>query len=615
MLQIEDWDKDQLSVIKARHDQRLLVEAGPGTGKTSVACARIGYLIEFEGVTESNIWMISFTRTAVAEIQSRLKSHVGDAAFSVKVATVDSHAWSIHSGHDSTAKLTGTYEENVERVIKLVRFDEMVQDELANVEHLIVDEAQDLIGIRAKLLEELIDQLSAECGVTVFADTAQAIYGFTEDDKVIDNIGSNALVDRLAIEQKCFEKCSMKTIHRTSSLGLKRIFGEVRSSILTGSETPENLFAQTRDSINEHADQTGLKSSQLELDKIPANSLVLFRSRAEALRHSQFCNRLHGLRLSGFGSHLPAWIAICLQDYTDSAISESDFHSRWANRVESTLAQKYGPEEAWERLVRTGGNRDGSVSLKRLRSRLSQSRPPVEICSIDFGLPGPIIGTIHASKGREENNVTLLIPRQQPFDDPALEIEETRILFVGATRAREMLRVGRAEAYSGFNLDGGRAIKPKAKGTTVAMVEIGRSEDLCFNGIAGLRILSQREFLTSQQFLKNHASVITKLKLQTDPERNWRHKIIAPEDNLVIGVTSNVFKNDLWKIAKFLSERDGKRLRPGNTIKHVRALGARTVVVSENDPALETLHPSAIRNGFLLAPMIAAFTNVYFNSY
>jgi superfamily I DNA/RNA helicase len=39
------WDANQLDVIQAPPDARLVVEAGPGTGKTAVACARLSYLI------------------------------------------------------------------------------------------------------------------------------------------------------------------------------------------------------------------------------------------------------------------------------------------------------------------------------------------------------------------------------------------------------------------------------------------------------------------------------------------------------------------------------------------------------------------------------------------
>ena len=615
MLQREDWDDEQLVVIQTGHDQRLMVEAGPGTGKTAVACARIAHLVEKEGVAESNVWMISFTRTAVAEIRSRLQDHIGEAAFSIKVATVDSHAWSIHSGHDPAARLPGTYEENIDRVIELIRSDVEVQDELDQVEHLVVDEAQDLVGNRIQLVEALIDHLNSGCGVTVFADSAQAIYGFSEEDCGGGGNESVTLVDRLASEQRGFVTCLLKTIHRTSSPGLKRIFGEVRASVLAGTDTPEGLFVHTRESIGKHADQDGLNSVNLDLDSVPGNSLVLFRSRAEALRHSQFCKRPHGLRLSGFGTHLPAWLAICLGDCLDPAISEDAFHARWAARVEPATVPDYGPGEAWVRLLRAGGNRDGSVSLGRLRSRLSMSNPPIDLCRLDFGLPGPIIGTIHASKGREADNVTMLIPRQDSFDDSTQEAEETRILFVGATRAREILRVGKAEFFSGSKLDGGRAFKIGGKNQYVAMVEIGMRDDLPASGIAGRRNSSEAEFRASQKYLEKHASVITIFKLQADPEMEWRYRVIAPDIDLCTGFMSKSFNNDLWEVANILGSRKGRRLRPGRTIKFVRGLGACTRLVSEDDPELGTLHPEAARTGFLLAPMMAAFTNVHFNSY
>ena len=122
------WDHEQDRVIRHAPSANLIVEAGPGTGKTAVACARLAHLISEEDVEPSNAWMISFTRTAVAEIRARLHSYVGDASFAIRIATIDSHAWSIHSGHDPNAKLTGAYEENIARVIDLLKTDEDVSD-------------------------------------------------------------------------------------------------------------------------------------------------------------------------------------------------------------------------------------------------------------------------------------------------------------------------------------------------------------------------------------------------------------------------------------------------------------------------------------------------------
>jgi hypothetical protein len=127
-----DWDESQREVIDAPPEDRLLVGAGPGTGKTAVACARVSQLIDQGGLEPSRIWLISFTRTAVLEIRERIAAYLEDAAaaYSVKIATLDSHAWTIHSGFDEDAKILGSYEENIERVLDLVRQDEYVAEYL-----------------------------------------------------------------------------------------------------------------------------------------------------------------------------------------------------------------------------------------------------------------------------------------------------------------------------------------------------------------------------------------------------------------------------------------------------------------------------------------------------
>lgn len=122
------WDDSQLKVIETLGDRRLLVDAGPGTGKTAIACTRLVHLILDEGLNPARTWMISFTRTAVAEIRARLFSYVGESSFAIKIATLDAHAWSLHSGFNDGAKLTGTYDGNIEHVLELIEGDFDTQD-------------------------------------------------------------------------------------------------------------------------------------------------------------------------------------------------------------------------------------------------------------------------------------------------------------------------------------------------------------------------------------------------------------------------------------------------------------------------------------------------------
>ena len=229
---MNDWDCSQKRVIAAPAAARIIVDAGPGTGKTAVACARLAHLISECGVEPSKAWMISFTRTAVAEIRARLHGYLGDDATAVRIATVDSHAWTIHSGFDENATLTGSYEANIEKVLDLVCSQEEVTEYLESVEHLILDEAQDFIGIRADLVEALLLRLSKNCGVTVFADEAQSIYGFSEEDTSTVDFSTDLLKRLWENPSLAFKGELLDTVHRTESQGLLEIFSDVRKTIL-----------------------------------------------------------------------------------------------------------------------------------------------------------------------------------------------------------------------------------------------------------------------------------------------------------------------------------------------------------------------------------------------
>jgi hypothetical protein len=609
------WDADQLRVIEADTDARLVVEAGPGTGKTAVACARLAYLITQEDLEPSNTWMISFTRTAVAEIRARLHSYVGDASFAIRIATIDSHAWSIHSGHDPNARLTGSYEENIDRVIELLKTDLDVADELSQIEHVVIDEAQDLVGRRADLIEALLARLPSDCGVTVFSDEAQAIYGFSDNSigrrKGGDSEPGQALLGRLRAEKALgFTTLVLQEIYRTSSPGLRKIFSELRQDILDKQKHHDGLHAETAERIRELADKSGLKWIDMKVADFTSDDLLLFRTRAEVLMASQFCELPHRLRLSGYGGTLPAWLAICFFDFVEPFLAERHFLDLWASRIEGKAAPQYGPAEAWRHLMRIAGRQDGSIDIQKLRQRLGQPRPPVELTLSEYGLHGPIVGTIHASKGREASNVVLLLPNGAEFECIEDEAEEARVLFVGATRARASLIVGECSALRASTLGSGRGHRSTRNGQSV-MVEIGRDGDITSRGLVGCSEFSAADASAGQAFLTKVADVVTTYKLEADPDLDWRYRIHTGSDGLCVGALSRNLTYDLWKI---LANRNQKQShKPPSYVNHVRGQGCATIVLGPDDSDLETLHEPWASSGFVLAPRIAAFPPFYFH--
>jgi len=68
---------------------RLL--AGPGTGKTRVLTRRICFLVEEEGISPSNITVVTFTRAAARELKHRIKQKLG-AEMCPHISTLHSFA-------------------------------------------------------------------------------------------------------------------------------------------------------------------------------------------------------------------------------------------------------------------------------------------------------------------------------------------------------------------------------------------------------------------------------------------------------------------------------------------------------------------------------------------
>src|SRR5690606_29397723 len=119
---------------------------------------------------------------------------------------------------------------------------EDVHEYFETVEHLIIDEAQDLVGVRAELVESIIELLSDECGITIFTDDAQAIYGFSEEDSVDQAArGRGTLPQRLRKRGRGgFRSFDLRTVHRTDSPSLRRIFIGTRKVVLDSGRSPDD---------------------------------------------------------------------------------------------------------------------------------------------------------------------------------------------------------------------------------------------------------------------------------------------------------------------------------------------------------------------------------------
>ncbi len=625
---VPDWDLQQLEVIMEDPAAWQLVVAGPGAGKSAVACQRVAFLVD-EGVPPSRILLVSFTRTAVVELRDRIVSYAvaGDRARSVRISTIDSHAWSLRVGFDDESFPTflsnGSYDLNIARTIQLFqnRQPELI-DFMQRLEHLIIDEAQDVVGARTQLVIEMLRALGDKCGVTILADPAQAIYGFTTEEVDCEST-AGPLVERLSSDSpRKFTPRRLEQIHRIQRKELFEVFERTRKEVEGGTGRSDHVHrVQTtiRGACGNDIGATSYESlASLLGGNVDSSTLVLFRRRAEVLIASSYCSAAgveHRLRMSGYPTIVSPWIGWLFGDVVDPTITSVKFDELWDRQAVRASAPFEGHtrHECWALLHRmAAGRRPGTLDLVHLRSVVARSRPPVELCLPECGFNGPILGSIHASKGREADTVMLVMPtandRDTDQESPAVTLEEGRVYYVGATRARKMLIVAANTATPVGYLDS-RRIYRRLRNNKVQL-EIGRENDV--DRLAHLSWTSASEI---QEVLASCVGKTLPLQAYSLPELDYALRLVLGLKRsdgvtryLDVGEMSQSFRQELGRIWSIV---DGEhRLKPPSRIPYLYLVAVTTVGLTDDQSV--AVRPPFNQSRLALAPVVKGFPTLPF---
>ncbi len=618
------WDARQRSIIEAAIEARQLVTAGPGEGKTAVACARIAHLVR-NGVAPTRTLLISFTRTAVAELRARIGTYLGDprAASEVQLSTIDAHAWQLRQGFQAEPAPSvfqqANYEASISAVTELLRVrDAGLLDYLERFEHVLIDEAQDIVGPRADLIWALVQALPASCGLTVFVDPAQGIYEFTETTASY----APDFAERLTSEARpAFEEKPLGTLYRVSQPAMRTLFETCRAITLTPRPGAQHL-AKLEHAIEANATETLGDLSQEDLaqwcrDAAP-DSLVLFRHRVDALCVASYCAKhaiAHRLRLSGAPTIIHPWIGAMLWRSTGNRVVREQWYEWWTARCPPGIARGMTVDAAWQLVHRAarGAGAGESIDVERLRGLLARPRPPLEFCVPDWGWDGPTLGTIHASKGREAGRVVLAVfaapvarggtsaaadsagPKWISLAARNAEEEERRqegrVLYVGATRAREALVVARGRAVYGQRLESGRTVRNTSK-WGLLQFEVGREGD-----VERVEHLTWPDAELNQERLVQWSAGGVELYGRSHKDWGYRLRLFARAEEAPVGQLAHQVTNDRnIKWPKGTLPRD---------LSGVQLAGATTVAL--RDVERSTVSEPFRSSGFALAPVVRGF--------
>lgn len=437
----------QSDVIGAGLGTSMLLLAPPGTGKTHVLIERIAKVLAAGKSADPahEILVLSFTRATVAEVRRRLAEKVGressDDLRYIAVTTFDAFATRVLAtcGREhlleAPAILDGesSFDARIRSLAELleaVSDTNEVPESIQRLQYLFVDEIQDLVGPRARLVLLLIRNVLRNGGtVLVLGDPAQAIYDYQETPP--DSRTFLAELRRLVVGRG--RELHLREFFRYTDNRMRALVESLYDAVGVDGSAPDGEML--RSILYGLGAPIGFNEVPA-IAALPGGAAVLTRNNAEAHQIAEWL-RSNGIdcehHRGASGSRWPAEIARLLFGWKMEAMSLERLENRMAE------LQQTVPPEAIETarlaLRECGIRRDDSVDVLRVRQIVSTQPAPM----LRKRTPDVLVSTIHRSKGLEYERVLLMEPAGDA--DP----EELRVLYVAATRARRELSLLRRD--------------------------------------------------------------------------------------------------------------------------------------------------------------------------
>lgn len=572
-------------------EARLIVEAGPGTGKTETVAHRLVHLLT-AGVRPSQILVLSFSRNAVGTLLARieaLRTVSVDCAEELRYLSVRTFdAWTFRTlrqlNHSPATLLQGVHDDNIERLIAELRGPNrhVVADLLRNIRHIIVDEFQDISGVRGTLVLELLRLLAppeqAGVGFTVLGDPAQAIYAFALRSGPEDHAALTSGAMLRQIRTTYAESVTTLTLehnHRTTDR-LGSLAANLRRLLLRRTKASTKLDAMRKIMERIPVIEQDLEPGSLVGGQI-RSAAVLTVTNGDAIRVARKLLSCGDRTVPVFlhagtpARTVPAWIGMLLGPLRSRTITRSQFQKIYNLKFDGDnkigVALNVPPAEiAWQRLsiACDAGPDATAIDVEMLRARLQW----VDLMPDDEG-PGSAgvhVMTIHQSKGMEFDAV-LLMPESlvdREFSNDQEELEAANVLFVGVTRAaKSLLRVDDRHTYGPmFPREKDGRTRWYSLWNGWANVEMGAPGDIDATSFVNRQVFSEDGELVdesvvqeTQAYLATHAIglrgqkvMLCRWRVPGSTKTRYRYRIHVQDGNRpgrILGTTSDGLTYDL----------------------------------------------------------------------
>ncbi|MGH4050192.1 MAG: UvrD-helicase domain-containing protein [Clostridium sp.] len=525
-------------IIKADINSKILVNAGPGTGKTYTVIQRILYIIKNELASPDCVLILCYTRAAKAVIIGRIEQGIAEGSLTIEANTLN--VCTFDSFATSYLAVIEEQFENLDYNKRIELFNKTIEKNMFDYfEYLIVDEMQDLVNERAIMVLNILKSIN--CGFLLLGDRCQAIYDYDcGDDRNIDSTKFYKMLYDILPDSTC--RYELIKNNRQNNL-LANFSHDIRQVLLNSGILKQNEFVSDAMKSISVVQQNAEKF--IPETKYGIKTAILCRNNGEAEYISSYLhskgNEHTLLRGAKHSVKLHRWIADMFWDYCEIKIGKSDFLERYLIRVNDNSLEA---ENRFNVLCSVSNSKDNELKMSDLITEILKSFDiPLELINIEKDTL--TVSTIHRAKGREFDKVYLL---QSDFLIQSQNAEEARVRYVAITRPKteiEIVKKGKPYKWYFAKSDNGRgirtAIKPYFKNQTYCTnIVIGLNDDIDNIGFVSEK---SADSLTTQQYIAEKINVNDKVELIRDPKSKIYS--IYHKGN-VVGTLSDEIVSDFW---------------------------------------------------------------------
>lgn len=420
----------QLKVIYDSTSKYIIVAAGPGSGKTRVLVHKLASLLLMEDVKHEQLLMLTFSRAAATEFKKRLIELYGNAANYIEIKTFHSYCFDL-LGRVGTINKS---DDIIKTTIEKIRNGEVEQSKITKVVF-VIDEAQDINCDEYDLINTLID-LNEDLRVIAVGDDDQNIFKFRgSDSKYMEQL----IVEKDAVKYELVENFRS----RNNLVNFTNLFAETITHRLKTMPIVSKFAEDGKIKIVQHLGidiicplvndiiSTDLSGSTCVLTRINTEALLVTGLLIKNGFKAKLIETNDGFKLYNL-LEVRTIMEILKGDEDSPSISDEKWES-----IKIELTRKFARSSNLEICKNILREFELSNTRIRYKSDLEVFIRESELEDfLDLDTETIFVSTMHKSKGREFENVYIILDRFNFFDD-----EEKRLLYVAMTRAKQNLTI------------------------------------------------------------------------------------------------------------------------------------------------------------------------------